>query len=170
MNESIAVWEKRLAAYHLPRWDELPDMELYMDQVTGQLDKYLTVLCTPDCTHFITASMINNYVKLHLVPAPIKKRYNRTHLAYLVIVCLLKQVLSIPEIKQLLELQMQNTCVQDAYDAFCSAQEHAFADICTRALAQSAALDATTLAVQLAVQAAACKSLTQKIFCKPDEV
>ncbi|MEG2436073.1 MAG: DUF1836 domain-containing protein, partial [Ruthenibacterium sp.] len=74
MNQNIAVWEKQLAEYHLPRWNELPDMDLYMDQVIGQLDKYLAVLSTPDTEHFITASMINNYVKLRLVPAPVKKR------------------------------------------------------------------------------------------------
>ncbi|MEG0896010.1 MAG: DUF1836 domain-containing protein [Ruthenibacterium sp.] len=168
MNQNIAIWKKELAEYHLPRWNELPDMELYMDQVIGQLDKYLALLLTPDAEHFITASMINNYVKLRLLPPPVKKRYSRTHLAYLVVICLLKQVLSIPEIKQLLELQMQNGCVQDAYDSFCGAQESAFINVCTQA--EPADESSTALAVQLAVQAGACKSLTQKIFCVGDEV
>ena len=50
----------------------------------------------------ITKNMINNYVKMKVVPAPIKKKYSKTHIAYLVIVCVMKQIYSISMIKNML--------------------------------------------------------------------
>ena len=51
--------------------------------------------------------MINNYVKLRIVPAPVRKRYGRVQLAYLLVIGLLKQVLPIPDVKTLLESQFE---------------------------------------------------------------
>ena len=106
INNSVAAWSAGLAAQRLPRWDELPDIDLYLDQVLTLLDKYLGPFLPENGGHALTASMINNYVKLRIVPAPVKKRYGRVQLAYLLVIGLLKQVLPIPDVKTLLESQL----------------------------------------------------------------
>ncbi len=107
INNSVAAWSAGLAAQRLPRWDELPDIDLYLDQVLTLLDKYLGPFLPENGGHALTASMINNYVKLRIVPAPVKKRYGRVQLAYLLVIGLLKQVLPIPDVKTLLESQFE---------------------------------------------------------------
>ena len=89
-------WENYLNSFHLPQWDELPDMDLYMDQVVMLLQRYLNFL--PEDEHgnaAITASIINNYVRLKIMPPPVKKKYTRVHMAYLIMVCSLKQSVNI---------------------------------------------------------------------------
>ena len=63
-----------------PKWDELPDMGLYMDQVITYLNDRLSCLYFNE-EKFVTNSMINNYVKAGLVRRPDKKQYTRNHLA-----------------------------------------------------------------------------------------
>ena len=85
-----------LAKRTLPRWNELPDLELYMDQVTSLVGRYLKD------DRELTASMVNNYVKHKAMPAPVRKKYTREHLAYLVVICTLKPVLPISTIRQMM--------------------------------------------------------------------
>ena len=77
-----------MPSIHLPRLEELPNIELYKEQVIELLELYLKPLGIRP----ITASMINNYTKLNLIPAPIKKKYSRKHLAHIFIIALLKDV------------------------------------------------------------------------------
>ena len=152
----------QLAQYHIPRWDELPDIDLYMDQVISQLDKYLAPLSNDENEHFITASMINNYVKQHVLPAPVRKKYGRVHLAFLVATCLLKQVMSIPEIQMLLDAHFSGDGLSGAYDDFCDAQEKAFSD--TAVFIEKSSAACPTLAVHLALQASAAKTMAQSLM------
>ncbi len=112
MNESSDVLFtqicRQMAGQTLPRWDALPDLDLYMDQVLALVDHYLG-----DYPGFdekgLTASMVNNYVKLKVIPAPTRKRYTRTHLAYLIIISVLKPCLSITFIQQLLSCEQAHS-------------------------------------------------------------
>ena len=79
MAHSIEKWEHNLNDSHLPDWEDLPAIELYMDQVITLLEQYLSVF---GGGKIITQPMINNYVKLEIMPPPVKKRYARRHLAY----------------------------------------------------------------------------------------
>ena len=88
--------------FTLPRWDELPDIELYMDQVVTLMTKYFGGLSAPD-EPTLTPSMINNYVKNGIIPAPVKKKYSRTHLLQLIIICVMKPVLPIADISLLIK-------------------------------------------------------------------
>ena len=82
---------------------ELPQIDLYMDQVIILLNGYLRMIKDENGENEqITKNMINNYVKMKVVPAPIKKKYSKTHIAYLVIVCVMKQIYSISMIKNML--------------------------------------------------------------------
>ena len=81
-------------------WEELPDIELYMDQVITLLDGYLAILGTEKA---ITQAMINNYVKGDCIPSPISKKYNKEHIALILQICLLKRATNISDIKQMLD-------------------------------------------------------------------
>ena len=83
--------------------DDLPDIELYMDQVTRFMDQYLEKNKRSEDDKVLTKTMINNYTRNHLVPPPEKKRYSREHLILLIYIYYLKNVLSISDIQKLLE-------------------------------------------------------------------
>ncbi|MEG2937466.1 MAG: DUF1836 domain-containing protein, partial [Vagococcus sp.] len=87
-------WETALLQVTLPRWDELPDMDIYMDQLVKYVDKY-TYGLQLEHTKKLTPSMINNYVKLKLVPKPYKKKYSKNHLARIIVITVLKQAFEI---------------------------------------------------------------------------
>lgn len=101
--EKLRRWETYLRAYRLPEWEQIPNLGLYMEQVTELLRQYLDYL-PPELKEeqFITPSTINNYVRMRIMPEPRKKRYYRVHLAYLIVILTLKQSLSIPLIRDLL--------------------------------------------------------------------
>ena len=106
--------------YHMPRWDELPDLDLYLDQVVNYLEKYLVNYTANKEEKIITKTMINNYVKQGIMPAPEKKKYNRTHLAYLLVIGILKQVYSINDIGKLISLTIEHYELKKAYNRFCA--------------------------------------------------
>ena len=58
-HEAISEWSKQLLSFHLPRWEELPDIDLYMDQVITLIEKYVTVL-PKGGDKIITPAMVNN--------------------------------------------------------------------------------------------------------------
>lgn len=117
---------EKLAAHKLPRWESFPDIELYMDQVVAVMEKALALYNKngEEENKLITPSIINNYVKLKVIPAPIKKRYNREHLAYLVMICILKQTLAISSIVKIIKSNLENKSIGELYNAFCSIYEN----------------------------------------------
>ena len=64
---SLLRWIQRLEHYEIPSWDELPCLDLYMDQVITLMEQYLSVY-QKENVKLITPSMINNYVKLGVIP------------------------------------------------------------------------------------------------------
>ena len=96
-------WERYLNRFRLPAWEEIPDIGLYMEQVVTLLREYLDYL-PPELKEeeAVTAAAINNYVRTRVMPGPQKKRYYRVHLAYLIMICTLKQGLSISLVQKLL--------------------------------------------------------------------
>ncbi|MCL2383393.1 MAG: DUF1836 domain-containing protein [Oscillospiraceae bacterium] len=105
--------------FHIPHWEELPDIELYSDQVIKYLEDYLEPFHTDKTEKVITNTMINNYVKQGVIKPPVKKKYNKSHLAYLFVICLLKQVYSIHDIKVLIRLALGVVPVEISYNRFC---------------------------------------------------
>ena len=73
--------EKKSTGVSLPRWEELPDMDLYMDQVVTLLNEYLKPFHAKDQEKMVTSTMINNYVKHGIVSPPVKKKYTKNHVA-----------------------------------------------------------------------------------------
>ena len=99
-DQRLSAWLENLEKFDLPDWDSLPQLDLYMDQVILLLNRYLSPMVGEE--KYVTASIINNYVRMKVMPPPVKKRYARTHLAYLIIICTLKQSLSISCIQRML--------------------------------------------------------------------
>ena len=112
-------WEKYLAVYRLPAWEQIPDLGLYMEQVVLLLRQYLDYL-PPELKQPepITAAAINNYVRTRLLPEPRKKRYYRVHIAYLIMICTLKQALRLSELQTLLPGDLPEDEVKRAYTAY----------------------------------------------------
>ena len=111
MEDPLQSWEAQLRTYALPEWDNLPELELYMDQVVLLLSRYLTFFSQGEDEKIITPSIVNNYVRMKIMPPPNKKRYGRTHIAYLLMICTLKQSLSIAAIQKLLPLELDGARV-----------------------------------------------------------
>ena len=101
----------------LPRWEELPKIDLYIDQVVNLLDEWLDFMPKHE-DHVVTKTMINNYVKHGIVEAPKKRKYTTTHLAYLIIVCIFKHVYSMQEITDLIRLQVHTYPIENAYNYY----------------------------------------------------
>lgn len=129
--KQLEQWVNQVYDIHIPRWDELPEFDLYMDQVITVLDRYLWFLLPMDYGRLVTPSMINNYVKLKLLPKPYKKQYNRYHLASLIAITILKQVLTIKEVKDGILKQVEVEGDGKAYDNFCYEQEMAIKQVCS---------------------------------------
>lgn len=112
---------------HIMRIEEMPRIELYLDQLISLVSTELSPLYEPD-DKIVTGSMVNNYVKQKVMPAPTRRRYNRAHLAALMFVCCLKRVLTISQVSSLLlMLEHANVDVEVAYDELACTLERALA-------------------------------------------
>lgn len=104
MNKSTQEILTGLQTLHLPRWEDIPDFNLYMDQVLNLLNGWLEPLNFEKNKGVLTSGMINNYVKNSIVKAPVKKHYKRYHLAYLLVVACMKRCYSRSEIAGLIRI------------------------------------------------------------------
>ena len=114
-------WSNYIIDFDLPEYNSLPTIGLYMDQVITLLGQYLGYLPNANdmnAESFITANAINNYVRLGVMPAPIKKKYYANHIAYLIMICVLKPSLSISDISQLIPADITEEELQLLYNRF----------------------------------------------------
>ncbi len=112
-------WEKSLKNYRLPEWDELPTIDLYMEQVISLLSQWLYFLPAEDNQgEVVTPTAINNYVRLKIMPAPNKKKYSRIHIAYLIMICTLKQSVSIAYVQKMIPMGLTEDEVKTVYSDY----------------------------------------------------
>ena len=159
----LAEWARQGQEVAPPAWEELPGIPLYMDQVILYLGESLE-LFQREGSSLLTSSMINNYVKTGLIPHPDKKKYTKEHLAGLMAVCMLKQVLSIQDVKTLLgsgEISPQT------YQLFRQAHTAALQETC-QALEETcrSGQDLKQAALLLAAEANAKRAAAQRILCE----
>ncbi|MBF0818500.1 DUF1836 domain-containing protein [Streptococcus acidominimus] len=101
----------------LPSWQQLPDLDLYLDQVL----LYINQQTRPFLASYekpLTASMVNNYVKHGYIPKPSKKKYNRSHLARLIILSICKTIFPIADIQEIIDVLKEKQEAADLYNAF----------------------------------------------------
>ena len=83
---------------------DIPDIGIYMDQVTTFMDTHLkNTTREPATDKILTKTMINNYAKNNLLPPPSKKKYSRDHVLLLIFIYYYKGILSISDIQELLQ-------------------------------------------------------------------
>ena len=113
-------WDKFITDYHLPEWETIPDFGLYMDQVIVLLEQYLSFIPSPVGTkeHFVTSSTINNYVRLKIMPAPVKRKYHRVHIAYLIMILTMKQSLNISDVQKVIPPDSSEEEVRAVYENY----------------------------------------------------
>lgn len=120
IKEDIA---KSIKGFHLPRYNEITDVGLYLNQTTQYISDFLSPL--EGIT--ITSSMISNYVKQGLVKNAVKKQYGREQIAYIIYIAIAKTVLSMDDINLSIEMQKNSYTKQVAYDYFCMEFENIIA-------------------------------------------
>lgn len=116
---------KEILEFHCPRYEELPEVFLYKDQVIIYVEEVLKALHMNKTEKLLTPTMLNNYVKQRIVSPPKDKKYNQKHLAYLIVVCVLKQVFTLNEICNLIKMQIDKYPIDIAYNYFCIELEKA---------------------------------------------
>lgn len=106
--------------FRMPRYREIPNMGLYLEQTT----KYICETLAPLQEAAITGSMISNYVKKDLVDNPVRKLYFREQIAYLLFIALAKNVLSLDDLAAFISLQKRTYTPERAYDYLCEELEN----------------------------------------------
>lgn len=118
MAAKLIRWETYMENFSLPAWEELPDMELYMDQLVSLVQKYLSLFPEDAQNPLITPSIINNYVRLKVMPAPVRKRYSRRHISYAIMICTLKQTMTLTEIQKVIPPDMDEEHLRQLHNDF----------------------------------------------------
>lgn len=86
------------------RAEDIPNIDLYMDQVTTFMESALkSTLRNPKADKILTKTMINNYAKNNLLPPPVRKKYSKDHVLLLIFIYYYKGILSINDIQGLLK-------------------------------------------------------------------
>ncbi len=127
-SDEIIEWRQQLKSMHFPRWNELPQFDLYSEQVVQYIRELLWFIDS-DENPIITKAMINNYVKGEYMPKPIKKKYNRLHIAHIIGISILKQVVSIQEVDMGMSFYLAIADNEDAFNAFADTINFAFHDV-----------------------------------------
>ena len=109
--------------FSIPKWEKLPNIELYLEQVKKYLEYHLEPFHADKSEKIITKSMVNNYVKHGVLKPPNRKKYDKSHLAHLFVISLMKQVYSINDIKILIRLALGVAPIEVSYNKFCDVLE-----------------------------------------------
>lgn len=160
--EAVCRWAQEGEALSPPSWGELPNIPLYMDQVILYLKDSLRFFERDEDASLLTSSMINNYVKSGLIAHPEKKKYSKEHLGALMAICILKQVLSIQDVKTLLAGE---TLSEELYQLFLEAHVSAVQETC-RSLSENCRKEQELKeeALRLAVEANAKRAAAERIL------
>ena len=155
MNEE---YRRQLAEYvsdfRLPRYRELPDIGLHLEQVTRYASRYVP---GP-----LTGSMVSNYVKQKLIPGPVKKSYSQESIAYLIVLTYIKTVMPLEDIRVMMEVQKSSYALSVAYDYFCDEMENLLQYVC--GLKETPAVIGTTSSQEKELLRTALLSITYKIY------
>lgn len=162
--EKLFSTADELKSFSLPEYSALPEIDLYMDQVTSYLNKLLCRVCRSEDGSPLTPNRINNYVKGGYIERPLQKKYSREQIAMLYMLCCAKQNLTIPEASALLGAYAEES-VGALYEKFKALQEKTVQN-CAAELAGTDA-DRTALlekALELVLRSTAERFLAEEIL------
>lgn len=118
LNQEILELADKIANAPLVQIDDIPKIDLYMEQVLSFLEQEMgDSLRHKDETVF-TKTMVNNYTKEGILPRPQKKKYNKSHIITLSYIFILKQILSIQDIKAFFTLMDDKEQLEPLYRVF----------------------------------------------------
>lgn len=141
-------------------WETLPDIELYMDQVVSYLPRQSVGGKIPS----MTSAMINNYVKDGLLPRACGKRYHKEHLIYLTAIGLLKNVLTVRDMKLLLDSEIHKGAEAAFYEKFLRGIDEAFDGVEQRIGVEPTEAELTETAMRLALTSCAAKTACEHLL------
>ncbi|MDE6840279.1 MAG: DUF1836 domain-containing protein [Oscillospiraceae bacterium] len=147
--EELTELKRQMTQQRPDRWDKLPDIPLYMDQVVSYLSRQMIPVGDGDA---LTSAMINNYIKDGLVERANGKKYGQEHLAYLTAITALKQVMSVREMKVLTTVGRELRTPERQYEYFCQYLDQAMEDAAERLDENTSAEDLPKLVLDLALR------------------
>ena len=100
---------KHFEGLDIVKSEDIPDISLYMDQMTSFIDEKLESFKREEDDKLLTKTMINNYTKNKLLPPSDKKKYTKNHVMLLILIYFYKNVLSFVDIKRLCDLSIYNS-------------------------------------------------------------
>ena len=116
--------------------EEIPNIDLYMDQVTTFMEEHLKNTRRYEEDKVLTKTMINNYAKNNLLPPPVKKKYSKEHMLMLIFIYYFKNILAIKDIETLLNpltetyFQTENQpSLSEIYEEICSMEKSQIPDL-----------------------------------------
>lgn len=139
-------------------WEDIPDIDLYMDQVLNYMIRQHIGL---ESGESLTSAMVNNYIKKELLPRAKGKRYERKHVAYLTAICLFKQILSVDSTKELLKSQLSDEDIKTFYEKYCIKLDQEYNAVAEKIDENMTKQDISELVLELAIS-----SYAQKIACE----
>lgn len=175
LQQELDKWNDTIQSKRIPRWNELPEFDVYMDQVVVLMEKYLGEYFEYSEDSVVTPSMINNYVKLKIMPAPENKKYSKIHLSYLIIICMLKPVMSIQDIHDLIEYKLKENSVAYVLDWFAETYESQFVSFLNNAIellnsngpkSNSDTVAASNVAFRMGIEASVTRNISRTLINK----
>lgn len=163
---------------------DIPDIDLYMDQVTTYMDNKLEGLKRNEKDKILTKAMINNYAKAGILIPPKNKKYSKKNMILLILIYKLKQVMSINDIELLFKpifqgLEEDESVLENIYNAFLQLDARSGSDLSEGLYHEAASIASITadlksvdgeemqwmlLAMILAAKADAQKRMAEKII------
>ena len=168
MDNNVDRIYAEIGRYTPVSWEKIPDLGLYMDQVITFITRVYEPLYGDSTKSYLSAPMINNYVKNKLIPRPTGKKYSRTQIALLIMIISLKRVCTMEDIRSMLTVREEED-VRALYALFCERQQKSISDMMNTRSALSAAMD---LAVYASSYRAGCECLLyapQEMEAEPEE-
>ena len=110
---------ENIEGFRLPRYEQIPNVGLYLEQVVRYVNAHLAPLGESE----LTSSMVSNYVKKGYIASPVRKQYDADQIAHLFFIAIAKNVLSMENIARLFRMQQEHYDSQTAYDYFCDELE-----------------------------------------------
>ena len=124
MDNKVKELQEKLRTKRPERWELIPDIDLYMDQIAAYMMRQHIGLADDDNDEALTSAMINNYIKSGILPRANGKKYDKDHIVYLTAICLLKQVVSVSDTGALLSALLENQTTQELYGNYAETEDH----------------------------------------------
>lgn len=119
--EQFKKVKSEIEQFRFPRFDEIPSMGLFLEQVVKYINGSLSILGE----YSITPSMVSNYVKTKMIKSPEQKTYNREQIAHLIFITVVKNVVPLSDIALMFEIRRDDFSVKECYDYLCDEFENA---------------------------------------------